>query len=320
MTSCDHWRVSWITEDESGEVLERLAEALYLEREYAASATHYERAYSAYRRERATMAAGRAARAVAWTTGNVLGEWAVQSGRTPVRRSRRRVRGVGISRRPVRHDRPRRGRAGPPRRGAGGGLRRRAAGPHGGRTLEPGGARARRGRPPLRSGDAGAAGRRAHPVRSISALSRSPGLPGPTTPRSRTARDARCWTSCSWTPPPRLAPRFGRGSPSRSWSSTAPASAASAATAGTARPSPSAPRWSSVRMGATRSWPVPWGPSSTTRSRGSCAATTPIGAGCPWTAASRPTSARSGGFAAWPTNDDLTLVIGGWPFAELEAD
>jgi len=25
-------------------------------------------------------------------------------------------------------------------------------------------------------------------------------------------------------------------------------------------------------------------------------------------------------FAAWPTNDDLTLVIGGWPFAELEAN
>jgi 2-polyprenyl-6-methoxyphenol hydroxylase-like FAD-dependent oxidoreductase len=24
------------------------------------------------------------------------------------------------------------------------------------------------------------------------------------------------------------------------------------------------------------------------------------------------------GFAAWPTNDDLTLVIGGWPFAEFE--
>lgn len=23
------------------------------------------------------------------------------------------------------------------------------------------------------------------------------------------------------------------------------------------------------------------------------------------------------GFAAWPTNDDLTLVVGGWPFAEL---
>jgi 2-polyprenyl-6-methoxyphenol hydroxylase-like FAD-dependent oxidoreductase len=26
------------------------------------------------------------------------------------------------------------------------------------------------------------------------------------------------------------------------------------------------------------------------------------------------------GFAAWPTNDDLTLVIGGWPFAEFRAN
>ncbi|HKR49989.1 MAG TPA: hypothetical protein VJT72_10485 [Pseudonocardiaceae bacterium] len=26
------------------------------------------------------------------------------------------------------------------------------------------------------------------------------------------------------------------------------------------------------------------------------------------------------GFAAWPTNDGLTLVIGGWPFAELVAN
>jgi flavin-dependent dehydrogenase len=25
-------------------------------------------------------------------------------------------------------------------------------------------------------------------------------------------------------------------------------------------------------------------------------------------------------FAAWPTNDDLTVVIGGWPYAELEAN
>jgi hypothetical protein len=25
-------------------------------------------------------------------------------------------------------------------------------------------------------------------------------------------------------------------------------------------------------------------------------------------------------FAAWPTNDDLTLVVGGWPFAEFEAN
>ena len=26
------------------------------------------------------------------------------------------------------------------------------------------------------------------------------------------------------------------------------------------------------------------------------------------------------GFAAWPTHDDLTLVVGGWPYAELEAN
>jgi DNA-binding NarL/FixJ family response regulator len=69
-----------MAEAESGEALEGLAEALYLEREYAEAAAHYERAYAAYRRERQSMAAGRAARAVAWITGNVLGDWAVQSG------------------------------------------------------------------------------------------------------------------------------------------------------------------------------------------------------------------------------------------------
>ncbi|HKQ01543.1 MAG TPA: LuxR C-terminal-related transcriptional regulator [Actinomycetes bacterium] len=69
-----------LTEGESGEVLEGLAEALYLQREYSASAAHYERAFSAYRRERLIMAAGRAARTLAWITGNVLGDWAVRSG------------------------------------------------------------------------------------------------------------------------------------------------------------------------------------------------------------------------------------------------
>jgi DNA-binding NarL/FixJ family response regulator len=69
-----------VTEVESGEALEGLAAALYLEHEYAASAARYERAYAAYRRQRERMAAGRAARAVAWITGNVLGDWAVRSG------------------------------------------------------------------------------------------------------------------------------------------------------------------------------------------------------------------------------------------------
>jgi len=69
-----------LAEAESAQVLEGLGESLYLEREYAASAAHYERAYTAYRRERQNMAAGRAARTLAWITGNVLGDWAVRSG------------------------------------------------------------------------------------------------------------------------------------------------------------------------------------------------------------------------------------------------
>lgn len=65
---------------DSGEEHEALAEALYLEREYSASAEQYERAYAAYRMGGDKMAAGRAARSAAWITGNVLGDWAVQNG------------------------------------------------------------------------------------------------------------------------------------------------------------------------------------------------------------------------------------------------
>ncbi len=69
-----------VAEAESGVGLEGLAEALYLEREYSAAAVHFERAYSAYRREGQRMAAGRAARTVSWITGNVFGNWAVRIG------------------------------------------------------------------------------------------------------------------------------------------------------------------------------------------------------------------------------------------------
>jgi len=71
---------SALAEASSGEVLEGLAQALYFQRDYTASATHYERAYAGYREERDNLAAGRAARALAWITGNVFGDWAVQSG------------------------------------------------------------------------------------------------------------------------------------------------------------------------------------------------------------------------------------------------
>ena len=69
-----------LAEGESGAALEGLGEALYLEHDYAAAAAAYERAYSAYRAERQSSAAGRVARTLGWVTGNVLGDWAVRSG------------------------------------------------------------------------------------------------------------------------------------------------------------------------------------------------------------------------------------------------
>lgn len=69
-----------VAEDASGEALEGLAEVQYAERDYPAAASSYEQAFLAYRRERDSLAASRAARATAWITGNVQGDWAVQSG------------------------------------------------------------------------------------------------------------------------------------------------------------------------------------------------------------------------------------------------
>jgi DNA-binding CsgD family transcriptional regulator len=69
-----------LADGESGAALEGLGEALYLEHDYAAAAATYERAYSAYRAERQSLAAARVARTLAWVTGNVLGDWAVRSG------------------------------------------------------------------------------------------------------------------------------------------------------------------------------------------------------------------------------------------------
>ena len=69
-----------LAEEESGEALEGLGEALYLQCDYSAAALSYERAYAAYRRERQNMAAGRAATTASWITGNVLGDWAVRNG------------------------------------------------------------------------------------------------------------------------------------------------------------------------------------------------------------------------------------------------
>ena len=63
-----------------GEVLERAAEGLYFDGDYAAAAARYEKAYAAYRRAGRLAEASRAARMLGWISGGVLGEWAVESG------------------------------------------------------------------------------------------------------------------------------------------------------------------------------------------------------------------------------------------------
>jgi DNA-binding NarL/FixJ family response regulator len=69
-----------LAEVQTAEALEGMGQALYLECDYAASIDHYEQAYTAYRRNGGTLGAARAARMLAWICGNVLGDWAVQSG------------------------------------------------------------------------------------------------------------------------------------------------------------------------------------------------------------------------------------------------
>jgi tetratricopeptide (TPR) repeat protein len=69
-----------LEQTESGRAREGLGQALYLQRDYSGAITQHERAYTAYRRAGHTFAAGRVARILAWITGNVLGDWAVQNG------------------------------------------------------------------------------------------------------------------------------------------------------------------------------------------------------------------------------------------------
>ena len=78
-TACDAFEEA-LAEAESGAAREGLGQALYLQRDYFGAIAQHERAYAAYRREGQTFAAGRAARILAWITGNVLGDWAVQNG------------------------------------------------------------------------------------------------------------------------------------------------------------------------------------------------------------------------------------------------
>jgi DNA-binding CsgD family transcriptional regulator len=82
-----------LVEAESGAAFEGLGQALYLHRDYSGAIAQQERAYAAYRREGKAFAAARAARNLAWITGNVLGDWAVHNGW--LARARRLLEEVG---------------------------------------------------------------------------------------------------------------------------------------------------------------------------------------------------------------------------------
>lgn len=69
-----------LQQEESGRVLEGIAQALYIQIDLAAAADTYERTYTTYRREGDRLGAARAARILAWIHGNIYGDWAVQSG------------------------------------------------------------------------------------------------------------------------------------------------------------------------------------------------------------------------------------------------
>lgn len=72
----------WLVDVPASEAtrLEEHAGSLYLDLRYREAARAYERVYGIYRSAGEPLAAARAARMIAWITGNVLGEWAVHGG------------------------------------------------------------------------------------------------------------------------------------------------------------------------------------------------------------------------------------------------
>ena len=69
-----------LTQRGSGSAFEGLGVARYLLADYRGAVAAHEQAYAAYRQEEDRLAAARAARMLAWMSGNVFGEWAVRAG------------------------------------------------------------------------------------------------------------------------------------------------------------------------------------------------------------------------------------------------
>jgi DNA-binding CsgD family transcriptional regulator len=82
-----------LAESESGELLEGLARALYLDGDYKRSIEAHGRSFAAYREEGDSLAAGRTARILSWLNLNVFGDFAVAGGW--LARAERLLEGIG---------------------------------------------------------------------------------------------------------------------------------------------------------------------------------------------------------------------------------
>ena len=129
-----------------------------------------------------------------------------------------------------------------------------------------------------------------------------------------------CWTSCSWTPRPRREPRSGRGSPSRSIviedgrvTGVRGHGKGGATVTERARVVIGADGRHSLVAKAVRAEQYNEKPQL-------LASYYTYWSGLPMNGRFEVYIRPDRAFAAWPTNDDLTLVIGGWPFAEFEAN
>ena len=151
-----------------------------------------------------------------------------------------------------------------------------------------------------------------HPLRHV----RGPAMPRSPTPPPQRARQA---AGRRRRPGRRRGPRglHRPRKPDRRQKKSPASAVSSSARRG---PSPSTPGWSSAPTAATPWSPEPCSPSTATSSRKLLVGYYSYWSGLPMDGRFETYIRPDRGFAAWPTNNDLTVVIGGWPSAEFHAN
>ena len=137
---------------------------------------------------------------------------------------------------------------------------------------------------------------------------------------SRTAPGGPCWTSCSWTPRPRREPRSGKGSPSRT---VVIEDGRVTGIRGHGKGGQTVTEHARVVIGADGRHSLvakAVRPEQYNEKPQLQASYYTYWSGLPMNGRFEAYIRPDRAFAAWPTNDDLTLVIAGWPFAEFEAN